>query len=713
MQQFTKWPLAVAVASTILLGGCLGGGGGGGSDGDGGAAGGGTTTRYSLTVGTAAAAPVASLSQSPAERIASAVVDFLITPAMAEVFSDLDPSTFRVFNINADGSTEELVNGEDFTAETDGDGYTLELPFATRYSSYVEIPVSGTLSYQVPTTRADLVANPLTTFVTQQIANRVGQFDELTLEEVDQIIEAVIELANDPQLQADLDAAVNGGASTEELLAEVDAKLSATITAQLDDKATPELTGSQASAASGSYYNTALSIGGFSDLSAGLLLGGWTVNEASIEVANGTANYSVPALTDFNFEVINSLGVYAGVSSRAEVDDEADSGTFNADSNGFTFAEEEEFLPYEKGSDSVPACETLSAECTDREYSAGTRATAAGPASAPFNTLIDTGFSTRDVRDADNNQLLQVFGGDLGVFIKKSSSTPTLNGQYGAVEMSVNGESQYMDVEVYTTELTFDQATKVDYCEKHRRELGVNLSNLDSSFAVRHFDTCVEAADDNPLVGEAGENPVVLGSDGALDIDLDLTGWLSPDGLTLVTSLEEPNNLDALLDAEETLLQANQGFRQFLMAVKTASNADLSGNRYRLVSIALLSEDGAAVEPHRLNAGYLEFDDQGQATLSAAWQWQNIGVDGFGEASLNDQLNLSFSSNGVTVDAQTGALTLSTVAEIGSETVEFNNDGYVQEGERLIILGYDAQTSGGFDADMLGVLVGVCTNCDQ
>jgi len=44
-----------------------------------------------------------------------------------------------------------------------------------------------------------------------------------------------------------------------------------------------------------------------------------------------------------------------------------------------------------------------------------------------------------------------------------------------------------MDIEVYTTEQTFDQATKVSYCEKHRRELGVNLSNLDSSFAVRHF----------------------------------------------------------------------------------------------------------------------------------------------------------------------------------------------------------------------------------
>ncbi|MEH6493696.1 hypothetical protein [Halopseudomonas sp.] len=80
--------------------------------------------------------------------------------------------------------------------------------------------------------------------------------------------------------------------------------------------------------------------------------------------------------------------------------------------------------------------------------------------------------------------------------------TPTLNSQYGAVEMQASGESQQMDIEVYTTELTFDQATKVSYCEKHRRELGVNLSNLDSSVAVRHFDSCTEGADDNPLVSE-------------------------------------------------------------------------------------------------------------------------------------------------------------------------------------------------------------------
>ncbi len=713
MQQFTKWPLAIAVSSTLLLGGCLGGGGGGGSDDSSAGGGGDSTTSYSLTVGTAAAAPVASLSSSPAERIASAVIDFLITPVMAEVFSDLDPATFRVFNIKDDGSTEELVNGEDFTAETDGDGYVLELPFTTRYSSYVEIPVSGTLSYQVPTTRADLVANPLTTFVTQQIASRVGQFDELTLEEVDQIIEEVIELAADPQLQADLDAAINGGASTEQLLATVDAKLSATINAQLDDQATPELTTAQASAASGNYYNTALSIGGFSDISAGLLVGGWTVGDAGIDVANGTANYSVPALTDFNFEIISSLGVYAGVTSRAEVDDEADSGSFSADSKGFTFAEEEELEPYEKGSDSVSACETLTAECTDREYSAGTRATASGPASAPFNTLIDTGFSTRSVRDADNNQLLQVFGGDLGVFIKKSTSTPTLNGHYGAVELSSSGEGQSMDMEVFTTSLTFANAQSLSYCEKHRRELDVDLGSLNSTFAAHSFSRCEADVENNDLVGEAGQAPVVLGSDGALEIDEELTGWLSPDGLTLVTSLEEPYNLNTLLEEEETLQQDDEGFRQFLMAVKTASEADLSGKRYRLVSVALLSEDGEALEPHRLNAGYLEFDDEGQATLSAAWQWQNIDVDGFGEANLNDQLNLSFASQGVQLEDETGALTLTTTEQTDGDNVAFTANGYVQEGERLIILGYDAQVSGGFDADMLGVMVGVCTNCDQ
>ncbi len=108
-----KWPLALAISSTLTLTACLGGGGGGGGDSAGGAA----TTRYSLTVGTPAT--TTALPTTAQERIAQALLDFLITPALADTFDDLDPATFRVITINADGSLVEL--GEDELARLRGE----------------------------------------------------------------------------------------------------------------------------------------------------------------------------------------------------------------------------------------------------------------------------------------------------------------------------------------------------------------------------------------------------------------------------------------------------------------------------------------------------------------------------------------------------------------------------------------------------------------
>ncbi|MEH6798100.1 MAG: hypothetical protein V7681_02225 [Halopseudomonas sabulinigri] len=727
MQQFNKWPLALAVSSTILLGGCLSGGGGGGSDGGGASTDGGTTptmTTYSLTVGTAAATPVAALLQTPTERIANAVIDFLITPAMAEVISELDPSSFRVFNITEDGSTEELINGEDFTAETDGDGYTLELPFGNRYSSYIEIPISSTLNYQVPASRNNLVANPLTTFVTQQIASRLGQFDELTLEEVDQIIEAVLELSSDPELQIALDEAINSSSSTEELLAVVGAKLSATLDEQFDQKAAPALTTASASAASGDYYETTLNIGAFADKAAGVLIGGNTIENVNLAVSVDSATYSVPAKSDYFFEIVNVLGpLYSGITTRAELSDEADSGSIDVDARGLNVAEDEELGPYEKGSESVQDCESESASCTDREYSSVSRRTAAGPASAPFNTLIGSSFYSRDVRDAENQQVLQVVNGEIGFMIRKSASAPALSGNYGAIEFSAeSGDMDRLELNAYTTHLAFSSG-QVEYCEKVRRTLDVNLTSISNSLNVYDYDQCLPEAEseDRDDIGESGTSPVNLAANGAVDLDLDLKGWVSPDGLTLVSSLEEPSTREAVLEANGETLFTDEGNRQFLMAVKTASNADLANKRYRLVSVSLLGDVGDSLEMQRLNAGTLEFDAQGKASIAAAWQWQNVDASGFAEASLNDQANFSFNGSNETALKTTGELSLKTTELlVDGEQLEFSADGYVQEGERMIILAFNIYSLDEGESHneaethhMLGAMVGVCTNCDE
>ncbi|WP_321350712.1 hypothetical protein [Halopseudomonas oceani] len=696
MHTFRTWPLAVAISSALTLTAC--GGGGGGGNGGGNTA---ATTTFNLSVGTpttVTATPV-----TAQERLAAALIDFLITPALAQTFDELDPGTFRVLTINADGTTSELINGEDFSAQGSGGTYTLELPFSSRFNSYVEVPLPGNIVYQVPTTRTDLLANPLTTFVTQQIASRVAQFDQLTLEEVDDIIATVIEMAADPQVQAQLEQAINTSSSTEQLLAAVGEQLSASIEQALDDKAAPPLTSAQTNAASGDYYSSSITIGGFSDQASGLLVGGFSTDDIALSVSSGTGSYGVAANGDFDFEIISSLGPYAGTSARAELDDEASGGSFPVDSRGFTFPESEDFGPYEKGSDNVLTCETVNAACTDREYQAGSRTTAAGSANAPFNTLVSTGFFTRDVRDAGNVQLLQVFNGDIGLLIKKSTSTPPLDGHYGSVELLTAGGGHALDLEVYTTELQFNNATGVAYCEKALRWMELELDTLSSESDIEHTADCLDS----------GSNPVELGSDGALDVDLGLTGWLSPDGLTLVTSLEEPMDRQTLLGQQETHLQTDNGLRQYVMAVKTAQNADLSNRQYRMVAVGLLSEYGAVVEPHRLNAGYLSFDGQGQASLSTAWMWQSIDGNGFGNASLNDQVRFEFSAEDIELDANSGGLSLNTSVNTGSDTTLFSADGWVQEGGQLIILGYDVQLTGSVDASMLGVMIGVCTNCDQ
>lgn len=695
MHSYRKWPLALAISSALTLTAC--GGGGGGSNGGGAPA----TTTFNLTVGTPTT--VTSTPTNAQERLVAALIDFLITPALADTFDDLNPSTFIVKTINADGSTSELTYGDDFSAERNGAGYTLELPFAARFNSYVEIPLPSNIVYQVPTTRTDLQANPLTTFVTQQIASRVAQFDQLTLEEVDEIIETVIEMASDPQVQLLLEQAINTSSSTDQLLETIGAQLSASIEQALDDKAAPPLTNAQTSAASGNYYSSSLTIGGAASEAAGLLVGGFSTDDVALSVSNGTGNYSVAANSDFDFEISSTLGAYAGTTARARLDDEADNGSFKVDSRGFTFPEVEDLGPYEKGTDDVLACETVSAACTDREYEIGSRATAAGPADAPFNTVVRTAFYTRDVRDAENEQLLQVFNGDIGLLVKKSTSTPPLDGHYGAVEMLAFGEGGFLGMEVYTTALQFNGATSVSFCEKVQRWIEIEMDTLNNDADIERAVGCVDA----------GSDDVVLSSDGALDVDHELLGWLSPDGLTLVTSAERPLDRTVLLAEQETHMQTEGGERQYLMAVKTAQNADLSNRQYRMVAVGLLSEDGAVVEPHRLNAGYLTFDDQGQASLSTAWMWQSIDSNGFGDASLNDQITFEFSSDDIELDADTGALSLNTSVMDGSDSVFLSADGWVQEGGRLIILGNDVQTSGSSSVLMYGVMIGVCTNCDE
>lgn len=702
MHNLKKWPLALAVSSTLTLTGCLGGGGGGGSDGNtgGGAA---TTTRYSLTVGTPTT--VTAINLSAQERIAQAIVDFLITPALADTFDDLDPSTFRVITIEADGSLVEL-GADEFTAEANdaGDGYILELPFDSRINSYIEIPLPAGISYTTPTTRSDLFANPLTTFVTQQIASRTAQFDELSLEEVDQIIEIVLEMANDPVVQAELEQAINSSASTEQLLEQVGAKLSAAIEQQFEDKAAPALDSSAANQASGGYYSESVTVGGYADRGAGILLGGNRNSAIELDITGDTGTFSAPAGTFKEMEIVVGLGAYSGASSQAWIDDEDDSGSFSADARGILFAESEDLEDYEKDSGDVEDCETQTAACTDREYSGATRFTAAGPANSPLDVMVGSQFYTREVRDDTNTPQLQVLNHTLDVMLRRASQMPTVDGKYGVVELLFEAGDSDLDIYVYNNLLEIDGA-QGNYCEQGRRNLEIYPQKGRYEFDRFNYQACQgdEGWDwDDPNVGESGSFPLSVASDGKLVLDDELEGYASPDGRTLLLGVEATEVLDGAIEEND----GEQHFRQMLLAIKTASTNNLANREYRLMAIGMYAETGL-VEPTRLNAGSLRFDAEGNAEMSAAWHWQQVTESGFSDSSLNEQFNLAFDT-----DFDEGTLQLQAVQDNNDGgQLTFTADGYVQEGERLIVLGASGENSDG--GDFSGMMIGVCTNCDE
>ena len=695
-----KWPLALAISSTLTLTACLGGGGGGGG---GDSAGGAATTRYSLTVGTPATTTARPTTAQ--ERIAQALLDFLITPALADTFDDLDPATFRVITINADGSLVEL--GEDeFTAEadSDGSGYILELPFGSRINSYIEIPLPAGISYTTPTTRSDLFANPLTTFVTQQIASRTAQFDELSLEEVDQIIEIVLEMANDPVVQAELEQAINSSASTEQLLEQVGAKLSAAIEQQFEDKAAPALDSNAANQASGGYYSESVTVGGYSDLGAGILLGGNRSSAVELDITGDTGTFNVPADTAEEMEIVVGLGAYSNTYTRAWIDDEADSGSFGADARGILFAESEELEDYEKDSGDVDSCETQTAACRDREYSGALRFSAAGPASAPLDVMVGSQFYTREVRDDLNTPQLQVLNQTLDVMLRRASQTPTVDGKYGVIELLFEGGDTDLDIYVYNNLLDIDGA-QGSYCEQGRRNLEINPQLLSYQFDRFTYQACQGDAGwdwDDPNVGESGSFPISVASDGKLVLDDQLEGHASPDGRTLLLGLASTDPLDDAIEEND----GEQHFRQLLLAVKPASSNNLANRQYRLMAIGMYSESGV-VEPTRLNAGSLRFDADGNAQMTAAWHWQQVTESGFAESSVNEQFSLAFETA-----FDEGALALRAVQSNNDGGVlTFTADGYVQEGERLIVLGASGENSDG--GDFTGMMIGVCTNCDE
>lgn len=719
MDILRKAPISIAIATAIALSGCLGGGGGGSSS-NGGAGGGGDTppandtTNYTLTIETPEQQPLTTQAHtSNTERLLSAVIDALVPSAFAQAVGDLLPEAFRVEIINGDDNgtpddpsddkNQVLLGGEDFDVERDGDSYVLGLPFTPQVNSFIGVEVAPGMEFSVLTHAESLVANPVTTFITRVISSYAGQLDEMTLDELNELIEEVNELAADDRIQNAILTAYATSDDTEELLAVVATQLAATIEAKVDEAVTPPLPADTASQTAGDYHFIGLSVGVFSNTTGGgLFVGGHTSN-ATLSIDTNTATLR-PTGSTLEFEAVHPYSAPAVV--RAEqLEDEANSVAI--DSRGLISSESESVGAYEKGSFDVESCEASSAACQDRDYTSANRMLAAGPAEAPFNTLIGSSYNDREVSTADGITQLKVVAGFIDLGVRRPTSPIQLDGKYGTLEYTVQVEDDdpnLLDFEAWLVEMDYG-STHVSYCNTANLDLEINTNTLAHQF--ERMDQ-----EDGNCLHDQGQRQYFLTNEGELTIPQPtgpaIEGVVSADGLTILMAAQDPDE-DDLIDG---YAEVNEGERATLISVKLDEELEsLAGRRYRLFSQGLdarMLTAGRLAGMNRFLMGTLEYDADGNAHVQvsaqgelAARTGQRVGVN---------NLQQSFTTPAANSTLNQGRLSTATTFQ-GAEGVTFNLrlDGYVQEGGRVLLLNRHLDYGSGH---ILGPAIAVCMNCE-
>lgn len=723
MAHLSKWPLALAVSSSIMLTGCLGGGGGGsGSSSGGGNPGGGggsdpapTLTAYNLSIDTFDAVAALGEPTGNLQRLTAALVELLAPLAHAQVAAQPRPEDVRVVLMGGDdnGTPEDPSDDQDhylepetdYRVEQGEDGLVVLLPFTPRFDHYIEVALGASLSLSVPTYQTSLIADPITTFITRMLSSRAAQFDELTLAEVDELIEDIRQLSEEPAIRAAIAEAYATASDTQALLDAVGAELYALVDERLEERVTPPITPEGTASVAGEYYFQGMDVGAYQSYqSVGLLLGGVNNQVAIAPVSNSQARVSIAAGQDMQYEAVHDMFGYVGV--RVSIGDEDEEELLGLDSRGLNVAEQEEVFPYDKEDTSAPRCQTLSAACMDREYDSAQRLLTAGPANARFNTLVSTAFSDRLVTNADNGVELKVLNGSVDIGVRKPAGVLPLTGEYGILEVDIEDVSNRLAMTLNLMDASFN-GNSVRYCERLTRSLTkVMLPAFQVGYQASPNDDCSPDNEDR-----TGTFDAVFGDEGSLtvgDTDGALTGFASADGLTYLAYQQDPD-IDDLVDEDLTVLEVPSGERITHFAVKRdLANTSLANKRYRLMSVGV----GAAqymLEMNRYITGTLEFDANGNATLQTAIQWQRLLADNTTQAQNNRQVTANFSGSNLAY--ADGRLRLTGITPIDGTDVALALNGYVQEGGRLLLLSREATTTTtGYR--MIGAMVGVCLNCE-
>lgn len=621
--------------------------------------------------------------------------------------SNLRPADVRVALMRGDNNgtpgdiTDDvdlyLTPGQDYSVEVSDGALRVELPFRPRVDHFIEIVSSGMTSLRVPTYRTHLVADPVSTFITHMLSSRATQLNQLSVEEVDELLEEIRVLAAEPEMNEALLLAYASSNSTQALIDALSNHFFAIVDARLEDSVALPIGSAALLTVDGEYYFQSIDLGSFTSSWTVGLLGGGTVAHASLaSTSNGNVRASVAGSKSSRFEAVHEYSMSGG-EVRVEIREQSTMQDLSADSRGLTAPQSFREVPCFKADFWTIPWIVRTADCMDQQVQSQQRLIAAGPSSSPFSTIVGNGLAKRRVGEANEVQF-RAINGSMEMGIKKPNLVLPLSGEYGVLEITHAASSQF-GIHAKLIDATH-AGQEVRYCERAYRGFSKAMS---SDYQVDYFpfdnDDCSSL--DRPF---NYNGYAYYGPKGELGLSV-YGGYSSADGLTYMGYRQTPDDRQMAAEGQTRAL-TQRGERGVQIAVKRdMTGTSLANKRYRLISVGA----GASqflMEADRFLAGTLTFDDSGHPTLQAAVQSERILDD----RSIQLQPNSEFNHRFHNFHHQDGRLWMSIGSTPDDVRTTTTLTGYVQQGSRLLLMLREVVASDGYKS--IGPVLGVCMNCD-
>ncbi len=658
MEQFKKILLVPAIASVLALTACGGGSSSSSdiTDGD--------DTGSTASVSGIVEVPAASASAFADQGSLASLANFFISPAAAAILGleAVEGARVELIRIDNDGNQVGDVIASTYTS-TDGN-YELDLPTGVDLSGDLIVRITGTnnatMSAMVVEQAIDI--NPAADFVARKFIESDADLGSLELSEV-------VELRGQVE---EFDLTADPSADIEAMLAILDSELGEFVESSVTKISTEE---GDTNTIAGNYYSSAFSYDLHdSDLGQGATLG--------VEIW----------LNDFAF----ATGADGQVDITLGSEEGADAGLHNHSYVWFdTWIEEmNETFPGTYLANGVLTIESKFSEELDTDDGYGWRwlpvmlnlqqvgdkglfVLLSQEASARYALTEDNTGIDPDAKEGDEiSRALEIFARQ-----PSGMTDADLAGDFGRVYLESYLNSGNIEVLTETNTLTFDGAGKLDVDALSGHRLSISTSGA-------AYETVSEVA-------ETGL-PVVLSESG--DGDIVSIGGENQDGF-----VNDTFDFISIVSAEGT--DGTDGMvGQTLMVKLPASTPQVSGKRYRLMSLSLglagNTGDGSSeveISNSQFNT-YLSMESQTEATVEG--RFTNASINGLaGDMEIDKSADTETLSGAVSIGSN-GALTI-TVPE-GEETTIM--EGFFNQDASMALLTNRYGLTGG-DPRELGLVV--------